>query len=137
MFSHKRKKMKRVIGKWFGSIGSPSTPPTASSSLIDQNKSSSSTNPIHSSSSSPPTMIKKKDNILLRVFRYYYKLYTPSQEKINSWKALSRKYVIRPVGFLSVGILGPFVLDALYRNVKVEEEAPSLFGKVNKMNGWD
>lgn len=81
-----------------------------------------------SSQSKPPSK-----NILYQVFRYYKKQYTPSQERVNLWRSGAVKYVAKPVGFLTLGFVVVMLSDSVYRQFKVDEDAPSIFGRKGKI----
>lgn len=85
------------------------------------------TSPSHSTTSESKLTAQKSKSILLDVFRYYKRMYTPKPEQYSAIKTTATKLILKPAGIVGLGLLCVMFVDQSYRSLAKEEEAPSIF----------
>ncbi|KAG2375122.1 hypothetical protein C9374_010126 [Naegleria lovaniensis] len=123
------KKASSLVPK--SSSSNRSTGGAPSSSALTPNTSTQSS--VVDTASPKPRQPTTTQNLLVQVFRYYYRQYKPTDQTLTRWKSGSIKYIIKPGSILAIGVVGVWLSDVVYRKLKVEKEAPSIFGKQEKI----
>ncbi|KAF0971703.1 hypothetical protein FDP41_009926 [Naegleria fowleri] len=113
----------------------PKSSSTEGSSLVSHPPSSPLTSKQSSDSVQPssPTRKPTTRNLLFQVIQYYYRQYKPTDQTLTLWRSGTVKYMIKPGSYLALGVVGVWLSDEIYRKLKVEKEAPSIFGKQEKI----